>query len=191
MSKSRWLLFSIPLIAFAVLVYVFGRAIGSDPSVLPSTRIDKSFPAFTLDTLENPGQMRSERDIQGPVLVNVWATWCPSCQVEHPLLLQLAQSGIPIIGLNYKDESAAARKYLELHGNPFIWNVADVKGDLGLDLGVYGAPETYVIDANGKIRHRFIGAITPESWRGELWPIWQSIGGVQPSGQPQAQGGAS
>lgn len=191
MSRFKWLLFSVPLVLFAVMVFFFGSAIGTDPSVLPSTRIDKPFPAFQLPTLENPEHLLSEQDIKGPVLVNVWATWCPSCQVEHPLLVELARSGIPIIGLNYKDESQAARQYLKLHGNPFKWNIADVKGDLGLDLGVYGAPETYLIDAEGKIRHRFIGAITAESWRKELWPIWQAMGGFQPQDVPADQGASS
>ena len=180
MSKAKWLLFSIPLVLFAVMVFFFGSAIGTDPSVLPSTRIDKPFPAFRLPTLEQSGVVKSQADIRGPVLVNVWATWCPSCQVEHPLLVELARSGITMVGLNYKDEPAAARKYLELHGNPFQWTIVDEKGDLGLDLGVYGAPETYLIDADGKIRHRFIGAITAETWRKELWPIWQEMGGKQP-----------
>ena len=192
MTKLKWLLFSIPLLAFGVMVYFFGSAIGSDPTLLPSTRIDHPFPAFSLQTLERPNQIKTEKDIKGPVLINVWATWCPSCQVEHPLLVELAQSGIPIIGMNYKDEPEAARKYLELHGNPFKWTISDVKGDLGLDLGVYGAPETYLIDAQGKIRHRFIGAITPESWRSDIWPVWQSIGGFQPAQAPATeQKGAS
>lgn len=190
MSRGKWLLFSLPLVVFAVMVFFFGSAIGTDPSVLPSTRIDKPFPAFRLPTLENSAQVVSEQQLKGPLLLNVWATWCPTCIVEHPVLVELSRRGIPMVGLNYKDEPAAARKYLEIHGNPFKWNIADVKGDLGLDLGVYGAPESYLIDAEGKIRHRFVGAVTPDVWRNELWPRWQAMGGVQPQDVP-AQEGAS
>lgn len=191
MSRTKWILFSLPLISFAVMVYFFGSAIGSDPSILPSTRIDKPFPAFELPTLENPEQTVNQTAVKGPLLLNVWATWCPTCIVEHPLLVELSRRGIPMVGLNYKDEPDAARKYLEINGNPFKWNIADVKGDLGLDLGVYGAPETYLIDAEGKIRHRFVGAITPDVWRKELWPQWQAMGGVQPEDAAAQPGGSS
>lgn len=163
MSLRKWLLFSLPLIGFAVMVYFFGRAIGSDPSLLPSTRIDQSVPAFQLPVLEDPARTVSASDMRGPLLLNVWATWCPSCIVEHPVLVALAKEGIRMVGLNYKDEPQAARKYLEIHGNPFEVTIADVKGDLGLDLGVYGAPESYLIDAEGKIRYRHVGVITPRS----------------------------
>lgn len=189
MNRTRWLLFSLPLVAFGILVFFFGSAIGTDPSVLPSTRLDKPFPAFTLSGLEDPGQTITAADIKGPVLVNVWATWCPSCIIEHPVLLKLSRSGIPILGINYKDESAAARQYLQRNGSPFRWNIADVKGDLGLDLGVYGAPETFLVDGEGKIRHRFVGAITENAWRSELWPVWQSVGGNAPTDAALVAGG--
>lgn len=191
MNRAKWLLFSLPLVVFAVMVFFFASAIGHDPTLLPSARIDKPFPAFELPTLEDPARVVSERDLQGPLLVNVWATWCPTCIVEHPVLVELARHGIPMVGINYKDEPAAARQYLQYNGNPFRLNVLDEKGDLGLDLGVYGAPETYLIDAEGKIRHRFAGAVTAEVWREKLWPIWQSIGGFQPADGKAANAGGS
>lgn len=190
MKGGKWLLFSLPLVSFAVMALFFLNAIGTDPSVLPSTRIDKPFPAFALTTLEDPARTVTEKDLQGPLLVNVWATWCPTCIVEHPMLVELSRRGIPMVGVNYKDEPAAARQYLQNHGNPFRWNIVDARGDLGLDLGVYGAPETYLIDADGKIRHRFAGAVTPDVWVKELWPIWQSMGGFQPSDDAPATGGS-
>lgn len=186
MSLRKWLLFSLPLIGFAVMVYFFGRAIGTDPTILPSTRIDKPLPAFQLPTLEDPAQIVSASDIKGPLLLNVWATWCPSCIVEHPVLVELSKAGIRMVGLNYKDEPQAARKYLELHGNPFELNIADVKGDFGLDLGVYGAPESYLIDAQGNIRYRHVGVITLDNWRTLLWPKWQEMGGTRPAQQSAA-----
>ena len=189
MNRSRWVLFSLPLVAFAVVVYFFGSAIGTDPSLLPSTRIDKPFPDFTLNTLEDKSRVVTTADIKGPVLVNVWATWCPSCIVEHPFLLKLSRSGIPMVGINYKDDPAAARQYLAQKGDPFRWNAEDIQGDLGLDLGVYGAPETFLVDAEGKIRHRFVGALTVEGWRNELWPIWQAMGGSAPNDAALVAGG--
>lgn len=176
MSRGK-LLFSIPLIAFMVLGFFFLKALNSDPSLLPSTRIDQKVPAFTLPGLEDASRVLTEQQVKGPLLLNVWATWCPSCQVEHPVLLELAKNGIPIVGLNYKDVRQAAMKYLEIHGNPFKYNIYDERGDLGLDLGVYGAPETYLIDAEGVIRYRHVGVISPQNWRELLWPKWQEMGG--------------
>lgn len=180
MSRTRWLLFSVPLLLFVAMVYFFGRAIGTDPSILPSARLDKPLPAFELPLLENPAQTITEARIKGPLLLNVWATWCPTCIVEHPVLMQLSTSGIRMVGLNYKDEPQAAIRYLEIHGNPFELNIVDLKGDFGLDLGVYGAPESYLIDAEGRIRYRHVGVITLDNWRDLLWPKWQEMGGAMP-----------
>ena len=191
-SRFRWLLFSLPLLGFAALVYVFGSAIGTDSSLLPSTRIDKPVPAFDLPLLDNPQKKVTQEVLKGPVILNVWATWCPTCQEEHPLLVQLARNGIPIIGVNYKDEPQAALKYLEIHGNPFKLNIADEKGSFGLDLGVYGAPESYLIDAEGRIQYRQVGAITPDVWRNVLWPKWKAMGGTyKPAQDDKMAAGAS
>ncbi|MGB3622842.1 MAG: DsbE family thiol:disulfide interchange protein [Ketobacter sp.] len=178
MSRGKLLLYSVPLVLFLLLGYFFARALHSDPSLLPSTRVDHQVPAFNLNTLAEPEQQITEQMIKGPLLLNVWATWCPSCQLEHPMLIQLAENGIRIIGLNYKDERMAAQKYLDIHGNPFEFNIYDTKGDLGLDLGVYGAPETFLIDSDGVIRYRHVGVISPEVWRETLWPKWQAMGGT-------------
>lgn len=180
MSRTKWLLFSLPLLAFLVLGYFFLRALNSDPSLLPSTRIDQRVPAFVLPTLMDAQAKISEQDVKGPLLLNVWATWCPSCKVEHPVLNELSKNGIRIVGLNYKDVREAAIKYLELNGNPYQQNIYDEAGDLGLDLGVYGAPETFLIDAEGVIRYRHVGVVTPENWRELLWPKWQEMGGKGP-----------
>lgn len=182
MSWKKGLLFSLPLMAFVVLVLLFGRAIGTDPSVLPSTRIDKPLPVFELPALEDASRTVTVADLKGPLLLNVWATWCPSCAQEHPVLLQLAEQGVRIVGLNYKDDPAAARDYLARNGNPFALNIADVKGDFGLDLGVYGAPETYLVDAQGLIRYRHVGVVSPDAWRRVLSPRWQNL-----SAEPAAE----
>ncbi len=180
MKSLKWLLFGLPLLGFIAMAFLFFNALGSDPSLLPSARLDQKIPAFELETLAQPGAMVSTATVKGPLLLNVWATWCPSCQLEHPMLLELAKAGIPIVGLNYKDERAAALKYLELHGNPFQYNIFDQKGSLGLDLGVYGAPETYLVDAEGVIRYRHVGVVDPKVWTQVLWPRWQAMGGFDP-----------
>lgn len=180
MNKSKWVLYALPLIGFLVLGYVFSQALKNDPSLLPSTRLSQPVPAFSLPLLADAGTIVTQEKLKGPLLLNVWGTWCPSCQLEHPMLLKLAENGIQIVGLNYKDHRQAALKYLELHGNPFQYNVFDEQGNLGLDLGVYGAPETFLIDADGIIRDRLVGVITPEVWREKLWPQWQAMGGTRP-----------
>ncbi|HHJ1518884.1 TPA: thiol:disulfide interchange protein DsbE, partial [Pseudomonas aeruginosa] len=108
-------------------------------------------------------------------LVNVWGTWCPSCRVEHPELTRLAEQGVVIYGINYKDDNAAAIKWLnELH-NPYLLSISDADGTLGLDLGVYGAPETYLIDKQGIIRHKIVGVVDQKVWREQLAPLYQQL----------------
>jgi len=170
----RLLLF-IPLTLFAVLVLFLWKGLSIDPRELPSALIDKPFPTFKVEALLQPERQLSSADFIGkPVLVNVWATWCPSCRQEHEQLLRIAQENkIGIIGLNYKDDRAAATKWLSALGNPYRFNIYDKSGMLGLDLGVYGAPETYLLDAQGIIRFRHVGVVTEQTWV-ELQTIMQS-----------------
>jgi cytochrome c biogenesis protein CcmG/thiol:disulfide interchange protein DsbE len=163
---SRWLLF-IPLILFIVLGIFLYRGLSIDPTELPSALLNKPFPAFELSDLKQPNKRLSTADFKGkPVLVNVWATWCPSCRQEHQQLLKIAgQHKIDIIGLNYKDQRDLALSWLQQLGDPYRFVIYDEKGMLGLDLGVYGAPETYLIDAKGIIRYRHIGVITEPDWQ--------------------------
>ena len=121
-------------------------------------------------------QFVTEQDFKGDVvLVNVWATWCISCRVEHPYLQLLADQGVAIYGINYKDEDEAARRWLADLGDPYRANIVDTTGSLGLDLGVYGAPETYFVDAAGVIRYRHVGVIDERIWRSRLEPIYQEL----------------
>lgn len=175
MNLLKTFLFALPLLVFAALGLLFFDSLDEDPSLLPSARLNQPMPEFQLGTLKNPQQILSQTDLKGPLLLNVWATWCPSCKIEHPTLLQLAASGITLVGLNYKDQRPAALDYLQRYQNPFTYNLYDPKGMLGLDLGVYGAPETYFIDANGVIRHRHVGVLDGPTWEQELLPIWRSI----------------
>lgn len=162
---------SVPLAGFAALLAVLGVGLEKDPTVLPSVLIAQPLPAFSLPDLRSETDRVTERDLVGEVaLVNVWGTWCPSCRDEQPLLMRLAADGVVIHGLNYKDERAAARRWLAAYGNPFREIVEDADGQLTLDLGVYGAPETYLLDDDGVIRYRHVGVLDERTWRDEFVP---------------------
>ncbi|MES2819705.1 MAG: DsbE family thiol:disulfide interchange protein [Pseudomonadota bacterium] len=169
------LLLLLPLAIFLAVAVFLYRGLFLNPTELPSALIGKPFPAFTLPAVEG-GKTLSRADLVGkPALVNVWATWCISCRVEHPVLNQLASQGVLIHGVNYKDDNAAARKWLAEFHNPYALDIDDAKGSLGLDLGVYGAPETYLIDREGIIRHKFVGVIDAQVWREQLAPLYQAL----------------
>lgn len=161
----RLLLF-IPLALFIVLGGFLWKGLSLDPNAMPSALVGKPFPAFKLPSVEQPERMLTNADFAGkPVLVNVWATWCPSCRQEHSDLLAIAeQKKLDIIGIDYKDERQAATTWLNDLGNPYKFTIFDEQGLLGLDLGVFGAPETYFVDAQGMVRFRHVGTITPEVW---------------------------
>ncbi|MAT92096.1 MAG: DsbE family thiol:disulfide interchange protein [Halioglobus sp.] len=171
---SRLKLF-LPLFLFALLALFLFRGLSLDPKEMPSALIDRPLPAFSLPRLDGEGEV-TQSDVVGQVsLLNVWATWCVSCRVEHPYLQQLADAGVPIIGLNYKDEDAAALDWLGELGDPYRVNIADRQGSLGLDLGVYGAPETYLLDAQGVIRYRHVGVVDERVWQGVLQPLYREL----------------
>jgi len=170
----------IPLAVFALLAILFWRGLSLDPSAMPSTRIDKPVPPFQLQSLDEPQRLVTQEIFQGQVsLLNVWATWCPPCYAEHPYLLQLSQQGVRIIGVNYKDNPEDSRRWLADLGNPYEVTVQDPEGRLGMDLGVSGWPETYVIDAQGIIRHKHIGVVDENSWQNQLEPLIKSLKATQ------------
>ncbi len=171
----RRALLLIPLAIFLVVAVFLYRGLFLDPTELPSALIDKPFPAFSLPTVDGQSTL-SEAVFKGkPSLVNVWATWCPTCREEHAMLNKLAQQGVTIHGINYKDDTAGAQRWLAQYGNPYQLNVSDVEGSLGLDLGVYGAPETFLVDRNGIIRHKYVGEINERVWREQLAPLWAQL----------------
>ncbi|MGB5306248.1 MAG: DsbE family thiol:disulfide interchange protein [Gammaproteobacteria bacterium] len=169
----RYLRYLVPLAIFAVLVGFLFRGLSLDPKVVPSPLVDKPMPEFILTRLQSPEIMISDRDIKGTVAVlNIWATWCVSCRAEHEVLLELARTGVaPIYGLNWKDTRAAAKQWLVQLGDPYTANAFDADGRVGIDWGVYGAPETFIIDADGIIRHKHIGPLTSEILRTEILPL--------------------
>jgi len=165
----------LPLLLFALLAITLFRGLGLDPGAMPSALLDRPLPAFSLPGLGRT-DLLSEADVVGQAaLLNVWATWCVSCRVEHPYLKQLAEQGVPIFGINYKDDDGAAQRWLDELGNPYRFNIADREGTLGLDLGVYGAPETYLLDTNGVVRYRHAGVVDEKVWQTILEPLYREL----------------
>tara|TARA_B100001029_G_scaffold108769_1_gene89797 strand:+ start:513 stop:1046 length:534 start_codon:yes stop_codon:yes gene_type:complete len=157
----------LPLIAFVVLVVVLYSFLTQDNDQLESVLVDKSVPEFTLPDLENSEIIISKSSINKlPALINVWATWCVACKVEHPFLMKLKEESVlTVYGLNYKDNRSKAIKLLEIEGNPFELSIFDQQGKLAIDLGVYGAPETFFVDKEGIIRERHVGVLTTKVWK--------------------------
>ena len=157
----------VPAALLAGLVVMFAIGLTRDPSKIPSPLIGRPAPAFDLPVLQ--GGRLASASLQGqPVIVNFWASWCTPCLQEHPLLMELARSGVRIVGINYKDEPQAAQQWLDQHGNPFATVAQDRDGRVGLDWGVYGVPESFVLDAGGVIRHKNIGPLTRQAWQDEV-----------------------
>lgn len=164
----------IPLAVFLVLVGFLALGFRlQDPKLLPSVLINKPFPEFSLLDLHDPGTTRTRGDLVGEVaLVNVWGTWCPNCVIEHPELMRISrEEGLPIYGVNYNDVNEKAVAWLQRKEDPYQFSIVDDKGTLAIDLGVYGAPETFVLDRNGVIQFRHVGPVTPDIWVKKVEPV--------------------
>ncbi|KAF7600180.1 MAG: DsbE family thiol:disulfide interchange protein [Candidatus Dactylopiibacterium carminicum] len=168
----------LPLALFLGFAVLLGIGLTLKPRELPSPLIDKPAPQFSLPRLQQDGAL-ALADMRGQVwLLNVWASWCVGCREEHPALLRLAQRKLlPIVGLNYKDERADALRWLKEHDDPYTVSVVDADGRVGIDYGVYGVPETFIIDAAGRIRYKHIGPLTDESVERELLPRIRALQG--------------
>ncbi|MEK6279688.1 MAG: DsbE family thiol:disulfide interchange protein [Acidobacteriota bacterium] len=167
----------IPLILFLGLVVFLAIGLGRDPHAVPSPLINKPAPTTQLPQLADPSKRFSAADLRGRVwLLNVWASWCITCRDEHPMLLEIARSGaVPIYGLNSKDQRADALAWLRDLGDPYVLSASDLDGRVGIDYGVYGAPETFLIDKNGVIRFKQIGAVTPDAWQKQILPLVKEL----------------
>jgi len=176
MLRARFL---IPLAIFAVMVVFLGIGLTLDPREVPSPLINKPAPPFQLPQLHAPDKTIAQKDMLGKVwMLNVWASWCVACREEHRTILELARSGVvPVLGLNYKDERADGIAWLDRLGNPYALSAYDRDGRIGIDYGVYGVPETYVIDKAGVIRYKRIGAVTPEIVRDKILPLVKALNG--------------
>ena len=170
-------LYLVPLGLFLALIVFLAIGLRRDPHEVPSPLINKAAPTFRLPQLQDPGKTFSAEDMRGKVwILNVWASWCVSCRDEHPLLIEYAKSSaVPIYGLNWKDKREDALAWLNELGDPYVLSVADLEGRIAIDYGVYGAPETYLIDQGGVIRHKHIGPVTPDVWKDKFMPLVQQL----------------
>lgn len=177
MSKVR---LALPLLVFLAVAAFLAIGLTRNPRDLPSPLVGKPAPSFHTTILGQPGSHFTPSDLKGKVwLLNVWASWCASCRVEHPVLMRFAHRGlVPVIGLNYKDKADAALHWLQTHGNPYRLSVFDPDGRIGIDYGVYGVPETFLIDGNGHIRLRHAGPVTEELLEKRIVPLVNELNGT-------------
>ena len=171
--SRHWL----PLAGFALLALLLGVGLTLNPREGPSPLVGKPAPAFRLPTLADPARSFAPEELRGRVwLLNVWASWCAPCLEEHPIIESLARSGLAVYGLNYKDRRDAAIAWLGKHGDPYVLSVVDDTGRVGIDYGVYGTPETYLIDRDGVIRFKHVGPLTPAVVERTLLPMVRRLG---------------
>lgn len=163
----------VPLVVFAILIPVFIIGLTRDPRELPSPLLEQPAPQFSLPTLKDPASTVGSADYADEMaLINVWATWCPGCRQEHGFLMELAQQEVlPIYGLNWRDNRPDALRWLDALGDPYVASAYDEDGRVGIDWGVYGAPETFLVDAEGKVIHKHIAPLTREIWEAEFVPL--------------------
>jgi cytochrome c biogenesis protein CcmG, thiol:disulfide interchange protein DsbE len=173
-NKALW-----TLGVFVALVALLAIGLRLNPREVPSPLIGKPAPPFDLPLLGQPDKRFSQKDMLGKVwIMNVWASWCPPCLVEHPVVTRIAQSGMaPVVGLNYKDQRDDALPWLKRNGDPYLLNVYDVNGRIGIDYGVYGVPETYVIDRKGVIRYKHVGPLTTDIVQKKVEPLVKELNG--------------
>ena len=176
MMKS--LKFLLPLALFGLLVLFLGKGLELNPREVPSPLIGKPAPAFDLPRLDDASVNIKREDLLGKVWVlNVYASWCVPCRQEHPLLVDMARRQVaPIYGLNYKDTKEAANRFLAQLGNPYVATIVDADGRVGIDYGVYGVPETFVVDKQGVIRYKHIGPLTPDAVQNKIEPLLKQLG---------------
>ncbi len=160
-------LFFIPIVLFVLMLIFLGIGLSLDPKLVPSPLIGQTIPTFSSEMLLNPGKKARTADLKGkPFLLNVWASWCAACRQEHSVLLRISEADeILVIGLNYKDQRSNSIRWLENYGNPYKFSFYDLKGKIGMDLGVYGVPETFLVDGDGTIIYKHVGPLDDEIYR--------------------------
>ncbi|MBC7752036.1 MAG: DsbE family thiol:disulfide interchange protein [Candidatus Saccharibacteria bacterium] len=169
-KKIKQLMGLLPLFIFIGLAVVLWTRLGVDPQIVPQATTNQKLPAFNLPNLAE-GQLQTNSNLPTkPFVLNIWGSWCPTCAIEQPFLLKMQQQGVVLVGVNYKDQPTEALAYLAQRGNPFVLNLQDLSGDLGIDLGVTGAPESFVIDQDHRIRMHVLGEINDEVWRTQIKP---------------------
>jgi cytochrome c biogenesis protein CcmG/thiol:disulfide interchange protein DsbE len=177
--------YAIPLVIFLVIGFFFARGLNLNPSYVPSALIGKEMPSFSLPSLTDPSTSIGSGDIAGKVaLLNVWGTWCVECRHEHGFLVQLAREGVPIYGLNLKDDRPSALGWLSSLGNPYVESAFDAEGEVAVDWGVTAAPETFLIGRDGKVLHKHISPLTPQIWRRDFLPLIEEQCSPDPAACP-------
>ena len=177
MKKSQVKLwFLIPLVLFLAFIVMMFFRLGKSTEIIPSNALNKPVPSFSLPLLADTTQTVSNKDLpKQAFLLNIWGSWCPTCKIEHPYLMQLNEQGVPIVGVNYKDELEEALGYLNERGNPFVLNIQDITGGFAIDLGLTGAPETFVVDTQGSIRQHIVGEIDAQNWQDRIKPCLEAL----------------
>lgn len=163
--------FLIPLLVFIGVLYLLGNQLGKSTEVVMNTALERPVPNFELPLLSDTSRIMTNDNLPDqPFLMNIWGSWCPTCVIEHPFLMQLEERGVTLVGVNYKDEIGNALSYLNRGGDPFSMSIQDLSGQFALDLGLTGAPETFVVDGNGVIRQHIIGEINEANWQERIAP---------------------
>lgn len=184
----RYVVYAVPIVIFAAIGALFLIGLGKDPTYIPSPLLGRHAPEYELPTLTDPERTTGTDDLLGQVsLVNVWATWCPGCRDEHPYLVELARQDIvPIYGVNWRDDRAAALQWLNTLGNPYVASAFDADGGVAIDWGVYGAPETFLVGPDGTVLYKHIAPLTPRVWEREFLPRIIELCGSLPCSRARA-----
>lgn len=176
-SKKRTWVFLVPLVMFGLMMVMFFLRLGKPSDVAITTSMNRALPAFELPLLTDLTRTMTNAELpKKPFLLNVWGSWCPTCKVEHPFLMKLHAQGVPMVGINYKDDLADALAYLNNHQDPFLYSIQDLQGSYALDLGLTGAPETFVVDGQGVVYKHIAGEIHEKNWSEQILPCMQAIG---------------
>lgn len=172
MSKSQFKIwFLIPLIVFLGLIVMFFARLGKDTNVVFDNALNRPVPEFNLPLLSNPDTNVTNADLpKTPFIINVWGSWCPTCYEEHPFFMELHQQQVPIVGVNYKDEIDDAHEYIQNGGDPYVFSFRDYDGSFAIDLGLTGAPESFIVDTQGNIRQHIVGEISADNWQSRIKP---------------------
>ena len=182
-KKQLKIWFLIPLIIFVGLMIMLYMRLGKPVEIVPNTALERPVPAFELPLLSDTTRTMTNDNLpKQPFLINVWGSWCPTCIVEHPFLMQLKERGVNIVGVNYKDEIGNALSYLNQRGDPFSMSVQDLSGQFALDLGLTGAPETFVVGGDGIIRQHIIGEINEDNWQNRITPCLMVLNDANKTG---------
>ncbi|TXD98568.1 DsbE family thiol:disulfide interchange protein [Psychrobacter frigidicola] len=182
-KKQLKIWFLIPLIVFAGLMIMLYMRLGKPVEIVTNTALERPVPTFELPLLSDTTRMMTNDNLPNqPFLMNVWGSWCPTCIIEHPFLMQLSERGVNIVGVNYKDDIGNAFSYLNQRGDPFSMSIQDLSGQFALDLGLTGAPETFVVDGDRIIRQHIIGEINEENWQNRITPCLMVLNKANESG---------